>query len=348
MNLRLVAFLAMVLIVSAGSAEARWWRNGMVPYSPASCNTCHTTGGGTPRNEFGLAVEAVVTANGREVFWGPALAAMDSDGDGVTNGEELGDPDGIWVSGDTPAGHSALVSLPGTAGSTPPHLSQVASLAVQLDVAEAGLTFAVSRSVSGRMLDFSWSGSTSDEGLVTVNIKSDKRAGGYYVARLTNASDEIVGEWGSIPVRSGRIVELDLPTGGRASVNGYTAISGGMSASKLVASPSIVEPGSLLSSDAALGAGAVGRDVATHTLHQNAPNPFNPTTQIRYELPEAGDVRLAVYNNLGQEVARLVDARQTAGPYSVKWNANGMASGVYYYVMEVGSVKQTRRMLLLK
>ena len=348
MNRQLFAFLALVLSVSAGSAEARFFRNGMVPNSPASCNTCHVSGGGSPRNEFGKAVEALVIPNGREVFWGPGLAAMDSDGDGVTNGKELGDPDGVWMSGDTPAGHSALLSLPGNAESTPPHLSQVASLAVQLDVTEASLTFEVSRSVSGRLLDYAWSGRTNDEGQVTVNIKSDRNAGGYYLARLTNSEGEVLGQWGSIPVRSGRIVELGLPTGGRASVNGYAAIGSGISASKLVGLPSIIEPGSLLGSDAALGAGTVGRDGGTHTLYQNAPNPFNPSTQIRYELPEAGDVRLAVYNNLGQEVARLVDARQTAGPYSVKWNANGMASGVYYYVMEVGSVKQTRRMLLLK
>ena len=52
------------------------------------------------RNSFGLAVESLVTSNGREVFWGPELAALDSDGDGVSNGVELGDPDGTWSAGD--------------------------------------------------------------------------------------------------------------------------------------------------------------------------------------------------------------------------------------------------------
>jgi hypothetical protein len=47
------------------------------------------------RNAFGLEVEKLVTAGGREVFWGPALALLDSDGDGFTNGQELGDPEGV-------------------------------------------------------------------------------------------------------------------------------------------------------------------------------------------------------------------------------------------------------------
>ncbi len=67
------------------------------------CNTCHTNGGGTARNEFGLDFDATSD-------WAQ-LAALDSDGDGCANGAELGDPDGVWMPGDTPAGDA--VSLPG-------------------------------------------------------------------------------------------------------------------------------------------------------------------------------------------------------------------------------------------
>ena len=67
------------------------------------CNTCHENGGGTPRNDFGLDFDATSD-------WAQ-LAALDSDGDGCSNGAELGDPDGIWMPGDTPAGEA--VSLPG-------------------------------------------------------------------------------------------------------------------------------------------------------------------------------------------------------------------------------------------
>ncbi len=72
------------------------------------------------------------------------------------------------------------------------------------------------------------------------------------------------------------------------------------------------------------------------TLHGNFPNPFNPTTTIRYELAEAGQVELTVYNLLGQRMAQLVSASQPAGAYQVQWDgrdSNGQvaASGVYLY-----------------
>lgn len=105
--------------------EARPFRPGKVPNFAAvgaSCNLCHTTGGGTPRNAFGLSVEALVTPNGEEVFWGSELAAMDSDGDGFTNGEELGDPEGLWQEGDDPPGDPLLITHPGDPDSHPPEM----------------------------------------------------------------------------------------------------------------------------------------------------------------------------------------------------------------------------------
>ena len=79
-----------------------------------SCSNCHfNPGGGGRRNPFGLAVEELVTPGGMQVFWGPALAALDSDGDGVSNGEELGDPEGQWVEGDPAPGDPARVTNPG-------------------------------------------------------------------------------------------------------------------------------------------------------------------------------------------------------------------------------------------
>ena len=88
-------------------------------------------------------------------------------------------------------------------------------------------------------------------------------------------------------------------------------------------------------------------------LNQNMPNPFNPSTAIGYRLPEAGLVRLAVYNLLGQEVRVLVNARKEAGSFTAAWdgtNAMGrrVASGVYLYRIQAGSFSATRRMLLLK
>jgi hypothetical protein len=90
-------------------------------------------------------------------------------------------------------------------------------------------------------------------------------------------------------------------------------------------------------------------------LYQNYPNPFNPTTGIRYHLPAAqagvsgiSDVRLAVYDILGREVAVLVSERKAPGSYEVKFNAAGLASGVYFYRLTAGAAVQTRKMVLLK
>ena len=80
----------------------------------ASCLTCHDTLLGGTRNAFGMAVEPLVPVDDCVTeFWGPALAALDSDGDGRTNGEELGDPLGLWRPGDRDPGDPDLVTNPG-------------------------------------------------------------------------------------------------------------------------------------------------------------------------------------------------------------------------------------------
>ncbi len=88
-------------------------------------------------------------------------------------------------------------------------------------------------------------------------------------------------------------------------------------------------------------------------LHQNYPNPFNPVTQISFSLPSAGDVRLVVYNIMGQHVTTLVDGRVEVGHHTVAWDATNapgerVASGVYLYRLESTDFVQTKKMLLLK
>jgi hypothetical protein len=87
---------------------------------------------------------------------------------------------------------------------------------------------------------------------------------------------------------------------------------------------------------------------ASYTLSQNFPNPFNPSTTIKFELPKASEVRLNVYDLLGREASVLVNDRRDAGVYEVKFDATGLSSGVYFYRIQAGDFIQTKRLLLLK
>jgi hypothetical protein len=83
-------------------------------------------------------------------------------------------------------------------------------------------------------------------------------------------------------------------------------------------------------------------------LHHSYPNPFNPLTTIRYDLPVPGRVVLDVYNILGQKVRTLVDEIQDAGFKSVQWDAGNLASGVYFYRLETSDFVRTRKVVLLR
>jgi hypothetical protein len=84
------------------------------------------------------------------------------------------------------------------------------------------------------------------------------------------------------------------------------------------------------------------------SLDQNFPNPFNPTTVIGYQLSMASRVRLVVYDLLGREVKILVDERKGAGSHLVRFDAIGLASGVYFYRLTAGGSVLTRKLLLLR
>ena len=86
----------------------------------------------------------------------------------------------------------------------------------------------------------------------------------------------------------------------------------------------------------------------TFSLSQNFPNPFNPTTTIRYAVARRGHVVLALYNTLGQLVATLVNEDLSAGTYDARFDGRSFASGVYFYRIQAGAFVQTKSLILLK
>jgi hypothetical protein len=88
--------------------------------------------------------------------------------------------------------------------------------------------------------------------------------------------------------------------------------------------------------------------VQEYQLYENYPNPFNPETTIKFNIPKAGLVNLQVYNVLGQSVATLVDKNIAAGEYSATFNADHLPSGIYFYRLQAENYQMTKRMILLK
>ena len=92
----------------------------------------------------------------------------------------------------------------------------------------------------------------------------------------------------------------------------------------------------------------------TYSLEQNFPNPFNPSTRIRYNIPEQSRVKINIYNILGKEVAELANDIQSSGDYNIKWDASNLSSGFYFLTIEAISLQsknkfiKTIKMILLK
>jgi hypothetical protein len=193
----------------------------------------------------------------------------------------------------------------------------------QNDEPVAGLEVAFARSISGLAANYKWKGTTDINGRVTVKIDVNtvgrSGASGYYRVKATNSSGVVVSRWGSVPINGGREVSILLPVGDKARVIDQIDLA----------------------------------DLGVFSLKGNSPNPFNPATQIAYELMRDSEIRLVIFNHLGQEVRVLVQGVQNAGQYRVEWDGKDAlgreaASGLYIYRLSSGNVSQTRQMLLLK
>ena len=83
-------------------------------------------------------------------------------------------------------------------------------------------------------------------------------------------------------------------------------------------------------------------------LYQNYPNPFNPSTVIKYQLPADANVKIRLFNSIGEELKTLVNENKKAGIYEFQFNASGFASGIYYYRLDSGNFTDTKKLIILK
>lgn len=126
-----------------------------------------------------------------------------------------------------------------------------------------------------------------------------------------------------------------VPTGGRVDLNEDWTRPHGWGFMEVIDGPTAVENAEEM----------LPKEFA---LHNNYPNPFNPATMIKYDLPKETDVTLKVYDMLGKEVVTLINEKQSAGYHQYSFNASHLASGVYFYRINAGTFVQTKKMVLVK
>ena len=88
-------------------------------------------------------------------------------------------------------------------------------------------------------------------------------------------------------------------------------------------------------------------------LHQNFPNPFNPTTTIRYDLPNEEDVSIVIFDVVGRKIRSLISQNQSAGYHRIQWDAKNdlgepVSAGMYIYILHAGDHRSVKKMVLLK
>jgi hypothetical protein len=86
----------------------------------------------------------------------------------------------------------------------------------------------------------------------------------------------------------------------------------------------------------------------SYRLYQSYPNPFNPSTKIKYDLPQSSFVAIKVYDITGKEVKSLVNVQETIGYHEVVFNADDLPSGVYFYRLIAGNYSEVKKMILMK
>ncbi len=326
-----VIVVALFMFDASPELEARSRRVGQLPNGGKfECNTCHTSGGGSPRNPFGIATFSFMNTPSAagNVEWVAELAMLDSDGDGFTNGEELQDALGEWRIPAADPGMFSSVSNPGSALSVPSGDGRIVTVNL------TGFDSQVNRWLEMRLVDV-------ESGEEVTRTRRDELADGttkiamrgaldgkdyyvdFYIDGNNNrmydapATDEA---WRISVENVSADVELDF-----AYNKDYTDINWGQIVS------------------------VNERTIASGVeLFGNTPNPVSDVTSFNFSLEQPQSVRLQVLGARGDVVATVAARLYSAGEQQLQWSAAGLTPGVYYYRLEAGDAALIRRMLVIR
>ena len=334
--LRNIAPFTLILVLGISSLEARSFRVNQLPNgSSVGCGGCHVnSGGGGTRNAFGSLVQSSFLVNSN-VNWVADLATVDSDGDGFSNGHELEDPFGMWTLGTANPGNMLYVTNPGVASSVPTG-----------DAAKFSLHMAISQmsAHSGQYFELRLVETSSGTVLATEELASIVEADFEYVFMHALDADASyhVDLWADFN-GNGSYDAPPMDHSWRIELNG---VSDNLSQS-FQHNTDFTDIGDAVSVDTEID---IPREFV---LYENYPNPFNPTTQIRFDLATSGYVNLDIFNIRGEQVGQLLSEDLIAGSYNVQWLArdmdgNVLPSGIYIYTLRSSGLSQSKRMMMLK
>lgn len=322
---------ALFLFDASPELEARSRRVGQLPNGGKfECNTCHTNGGGSPRNSFGLATFSFMNTPSAagNVEWVAELAMLDSDNDGFTNGEELQDALGEWRIPAADPGMFSLVSNPGSALSVPGGDGRIVTVNL------SGFDSQVGRWLEMRLVDVETGEEvtrTRRDALASASMKIAMRGAldgkNYFVDFYVDGNDNQ--SYDAPTTDEAWRINVDNVTGDvdlNFSYNmDYTDINWGQIVS------------------------VNERTIASGVeLFGNTPNPVNDVTRFNFSLERPQTVRLQVLGARGDVVATVAARAYAAGEHQLQWSAAGLTPGVYYYRLEAGNALLVRRMLVIR
>ncbi|MBK7630837.1 MAG: T9SS type A sorting domain-containing protein [Ignavibacteriales bacterium] len=182
---------------------------------------------------------------------------------------------------------------------------------------------------------------TSQTGIVTATVLSNNQVQISVSGTTSKVGGELVNSSGTVVAvnnsTSSNPFILTAPSAGTYTVNaGYKNPSRNWGSTSAVITVTGVDEE------------LIGLKPEAFTLYSNYPNPFNPSTKIRYAIPQSAFTTLKVYSILGQEVATLINEEKTPGVYEVNFDGLNLASGTYIYKLQAGDFVETKKMVLLK